>query len=205
MTALQSLLSHPNFLNKETYFKLGSNRIFALLSESDPLARASAPRPRPDFDNLAAFYHLNLLQQLRPNETAEVEAELKELRRARVSPLPRLTAQIPAGALDDLEATLVDLWLLGSEGVRKVSLCTNEMADVSAEPAEPKVLVAGNLARASFFYGIAGYFRLLLEAGRVIERLSRHGLRHDTRADMVHLNDRFGLNPERYSFLAALE
>jgi hypothetical protein len=217
--ALRSLLTHPNFLNKETHFKLGSSRMFALLADNDPLSRVAATGPVPDLRNLAAFYHLNMLQLLQPADDMAIQAGLQMIRR-RQAGLPELMlagarpVRIPAGALDSLEATLVDLWLLDREGVRKVTLCTNAVGPTEAVVtpvdgsgaglATPAVMVAGNLARAAFLYGLAGYFRLLLEAGRLIERFGSFGLHLQPDVDLVRLNRRFSFNAERYSCLAAL-
>ncbi|HXL20175.1 MAG TPA: hypothetical protein VN961_21880, partial [Streptosporangiaceae bacterium] len=183
-TGLSPLLAHPNFVNKELHFKLGGPKIFALLAEDEPLSRLAAPNVRPQADNLAAFYHLNLLQYGRPEAAAAVEADLLAVRAANVGALSDIVLDlltIPAAVLEPLAATLTDLWLLDSTGVRKVTLCMNAIKDAGLPTLSPKlslgvargpaVVVAANLARAAFLYGIDGYLKLVLEAGRVIERL----------------------------------
>ncbi len=215
---LRGLLAHPNFVNKELHFKLAGPQIFALLAEDEPLARLSTSGVRPQRDNLAAFYHLNLLQYSRPEAAAAVEADLLAVRAAHVGALSDLGLEglsIPAAVLEPLAATLTDLWLLDSRGVRKVTLCMNSVTEVgsprvSLERATgiapgPAVVVAANLARAAFLYGIEGYLKLVLEAGCLIERLvSSTPLRLRAGTDLAAVNAAFGFNPERYSCLALL-
>lgn len=216
--ALRPLMAHPNFINKELHFKLAGPQIFALLAEDEPLARLSSPSVRPQAENLAAIYHLNLLQFSRPKAAAAVEADLLAIRATNVGALPDLRLAgltIPSAVLEPLAATLTDLWLLEMGGVRKVTLCMNTVKDVGSAgvslertlgvEAGPAVVVAANLARAAFLYGIEGYLKALLEAGRVIERLvSSTPLRLRAGTDLCALNAALSFNAERYSSLAVL-
>jgi hypothetical protein len=215
---LRSLLAQPTFVNKELYFKLGGSKIFALLDDADPLSRLAGPSARPQAGNLASFYHLNVLQYSRPHESAAVEADLLEVRAAHGARLPDLNVGrdvIPAEALARLAATLTDLWLVDSGSMRKVTLCTNLVKEVGPLPRDlaaalgaddvPAVVVAGNLSRARFLYGIEGYFKLLIEAGRVVERLvSATALRPRAGASLYAINAALRFNPDRYSSVALL-
>jgi hypothetical protein len=112
-----------------------------------------------------------------------------------------------------LDSTLLDLWLIETGQVRRVSSLAgqSEMPNVSGAAVlhalgaySRAVVVAGHLGRATLFYGVEGYFKLLLEAGRLIERLCFRTTVRAVQADLRSLNASLGFDAERYSCLAAM-
>jgi hypothetical protein len=215
--SLDDLMHYQTFLNTDLYLNLGVDRLFCLLrGDREPLHRLSASATAPAELRLGPTYHLNMLQFSDPEQTSAIEAQLNLKRNQALDqrlPADGEAAPAEADMVAMLDSTLLDLWLIETGQVRRVSSLAgqSEMPNVSGAAVlhalgaySRAVVVAGHLGRATLFYGVEGYFKLLLEAGRLIERLCLRTTVRAVQADLRSLNASLGFDAERYSCLAAM-
>ena len=223
---MEDLKRFSSLLDTELIYHINGRVFSSVLDDNhipNKLVSNSIRGYKIDIYNLSQIFHLNMLQYTDYSEVIETSKNIyKEvLDKTYKDVVINNKLMVSSKILNGIKPHLVDLWFILPDKTLVYKSIEQEISEYIVDTTVFKsladlfvsnenttnllfIVLAGNIQRAIFLYGLYGYVKMIIEAGRLAQALQdAHGYKIEE-VDLNYLNKILRFDSEKYTPLVLL-